>query len=692
MAKETAVHGIYSATYSNVPVWEFQFGVDLKEHVMRRCEDDYINATHILKAAGFDKPARTRVLEREVQKDTHEKVQGGYGKYQGTWIPLERGVALAQRNNVYDRLRPIFEFQPGTEGTPPPAPKHASKPKAPRPSRPAAGRPSAAGRPAIPKWNSKSNKNRKLSQGSFSQADQGAAPVQDDYDGADSNMQDDDTPDNLTVASASYMGEDDGYDMSHYSTNRKRKREEDAQNVADQQHSLYGDALLDYFLLSKSERSAIRPDPPTNFKPDWPIDTEAHTAIHWAAAMGDVDVIKQLKRFNANIAARSVRGETPLMRAVKFTNCYEKDTFLQVFKELADTVDVQDNNGWTVLHHAAAMKGGSASGQSCSRYYLDIILNHFWDLDRSRIMEVLDMQDLEGNTALHLAAQRGAKKCTRALLGRGAAANLRNHEGIMAEDLIKALNASKANHSRGGPQRSSSPFAPESHRHNPFRDAVGEYTGSKNDSFSSEAANMVQSRMAPLVVHKLQELARSFEEELKLKDKAEKDAQKALRNTQAELASAQAQIAEMKAKLEPEEVEARLTADAERVGKKALAFVTHQNRIMVREESNRELAAMANGDGTSGDEENDTPEERVRLALELQRILDEQRELETQYIDARGVLGATDRIDKYRHLLQSCLPPEDHQLLDENLEDMIKMMEEETDIIGRDSALDLMAL
>lgn len=50
---------------------------------MRRRGDDWINATHILKAAGFDKPTRTRILEREVQKEKHEKIQGGYGKYQG---------------------------------------------------------------------------------------------------------------------------------------------------------------------------------------------------------------------------------------------------------------------------------------------------------------------------------------------------------------------------------------------------------------------------------------------------------------------------------------------------------------------------------------------------------------------------------------------------------------------------------
>lgn len=50
---------------------------------MRRRSDSWLNATQILKVAGFDKPQRTRVLEREVQKGEHEKVQGGYGKYQG---------------------------------------------------------------------------------------------------------------------------------------------------------------------------------------------------------------------------------------------------------------------------------------------------------------------------------------------------------------------------------------------------------------------------------------------------------------------------------------------------------------------------------------------------------------------------------------------------------------------------------
>lgn len=70
--------------YEQVPV--FEFIADTKngpEYVMRRRQDNWINATHILKVAEQQKASRTRILEREVQKDVHEKIQGGYGKFQG---------------------------------------------------------------------------------------------------------------------------------------------------------------------------------------------------------------------------------------------------------------------------------------------------------------------------------------------------------------------------------------------------------------------------------------------------------------------------------------------------------------------------------------------------------------------------------------------------------------------------------
>ncbi|ODV81053.1 uncharacterized protein CANTADRAFT_88953 [Suhomyces tanzawaensis NRRL Y-17324] len=114
---------IYSATYSNVPVFEF---VTSEGPIMRRKLDSWINATHILKIAKFPKAKRTRILEKDVQTGIHEKVQGGYGKYQGTYVPLDLGADIARNFGVFEVLRPIFEFQyvEGKSETPPPAPKH----------------------------------------------------------------------------------------------------------------------------------------------------------------------------------------------------------------------------------------------------------------------------------------------------------------------------------------------------------------------------------------------------------------------------------------------------------------------------------------------------------------------------------------------------------------------------------------
>ncbi|KAK0629493.1 hypothetical protein B0T17DRAFT_188256 [Bombardia bombarda] len=412
------------------------------------------------------------------------------------------------RNQIYERLRPIFEYQPGSE-SPPPAPRHTSKPKAPK------------AKPAVPTW------------GSAPPPPPPPPVVQEEFENADVAMQEADTPDNLTVASASYMAEDDRYDTSQYSTQKKRKREEMMiQNVTEQQHSMYGDELLDYFLLNRpeSDRAAFRPDPPTNFQPDWPIDTDGHTALHWAAAMGDVEVIKQLKRFGANLYAQNTRGETPFMRAVAFTNCFERQTFPQVLKELFGT-----------------------------------------------------------------------------------------------------------------------------------------------------------SRITSLVLQKFQDLAGSYDNEFKEKDAAEKEAQRILFKTQEDLTNLRDSVADLESRLEADEAAAKTAADAAAARQKVLAYVTHQNRIAVQESVEQELLMMVNGNGTNGgggDQDFDTYDDRLHLAVELQSILREQRAAEAEYVEARGMLGTGEKIDKYRHLLRSCLPPEDQEMLDENLEDMIKMMEDEAEVIG----------
>ncbi|KAK1247546.1 hypothetical protein MKX07_002455 [Trichoderma sp. CBMAI-0711] len=700
MVKSNASGGIYSATYSGIPVYEFQFGGDLKEHVMRRRHDDWINATHILKAAGFDKPARTRILERDVQKDVHEKIQGGYGKYQGTWIPLEAGEALAQRHSVYERIRPIFQFVPGDE-SPPPAPRHASKPKAPK------------SRPPLPKWNSGRSKAAAGMAPSVTNPAAAAMPVVEEYDNSEVVMGgvEEDTPDNLTVASASYVAEDDRYDMGHMSTgHRKRKREEQLQDLTEQQHAVYGDELLDYFLLSRNEQPAVKPDPPPNFQPNWLIDAENHTALHWASAMGDVDVIKQLKRFNADVAVRNIRGETPFMRSVNFTNCYDKQTFPAVMKELFETVDVRDSQGCTVIHHAAIMKNGRVYSPSCSRYYLDNILNKLQEaLEPSAFQRLIDVQDNDGNTALHLAAMRNARKCIRALLGRNASTDIANLEGLRAEDLIMELNAAKKDRA---PQRSSSPFAPDSQRRATFRDAFSSSGGAGGDSkarkpapsFQSAAATTVHSRISPLIMEKFQQLAKSYDEEWHEKDVAEAEARRILTNTQAELNLVRQQITELEAQLEPDDVAAKVMSEANLVRHNVLSLITHQNRLHIQQAVENEMSKL-NGNASGGDGgggggggssnsnnpngtsmQDDSYEERLALARQLSQMLMEQRQAETEYVDALSMVGVGDKIEKYRRLLKRCLDTKDGEVLDANLDSLIDMMEEEREVHDMDGS------
>lgn len=43
----------------------------------------------------------------------------------GTWVPLQKGRELAERNGVYEKLRPLFEYKAG-DISPPQAPKHTT--------------------------------------------------------------------------------------------------------------------------------------------------------------------------------------------------------------------------------------------------------------------------------------------------------------------------------------------------------------------------------------------------------------------------------------------------------------------------------------------------------------------------------------------------------------------------------------
>ncbi|KAJ3033608.1 hypothetical protein HDV00_006034 [Rhizophlyctis rosea] len=121
-AIDAKMPAIRAAAYSGVPVYEIQCrGVP----VMRRKADTWINATQILRAAGLPKPQRTKVLERDVVSGVHEKVQGGFAGFQGTWIPLDSARLLAASYNIEEDLAVLFDFEPERDGEPLPAKKRS---------------------------------------------------------------------------------------------------------------------------------------------------------------------------------------------------------------------------------------------------------------------------------------------------------------------------------------------------------------------------------------------------------------------------------------------------------------------------------------------------------------------------------------------------------------------------------------
>ncbi|KAF2788925.1 apses-domain-containing protein [Melanomma pulvis-pyrius CBS 109.77] len=661
---------IYSATYSNVPVYEFNVAGN---HVMRRRADDWINATHILKVADFDKPARTRILEREVQKGVHEKVQGGYGKYQGTWVPLHDGRMLAERNGVLEKMLPIFDYIPG-DRSPPPAPKHAT---------------AASNRAKAPRQTAAARRNALMTTNSQSQVSE-EPPYEDSQVQSHSQSQRfrEETPDNETVISESMLGDQDMINASQYSaSSRKRKRGGDQMSIQDQQHQIWADALLDYFMLLDCEdRFVSPPEPPTNVNLDRPIDEKGHSAMHWAAAMGDVEVVKELIRRGARIDCLSNNLETPLMRAVMFTNNFDKNTMPNMVKILQQTVHRTDWFGSTVFHHIAATTS-STNKFVCARYYLDCIINKLsetWIPDE--VTRLLNAQDQNGDTAIMIAARNGARKCVRSLLGRNVSVDIPNKKGETADDLIRVLNQRRRMHGRPR-QASSSPFAPppdqrlnghsEGVEPVPFMPMSLPFTNlvpREPVQFRSQTASHLMTKVAPTLLEKCGELAAAYEAELQEKEAEFIDAERVVQRRRAELEAIRKQVSELANMSNG--VRINLDDDnVDRAQEDELRMLVEEAESLLEIEQKSELRRFC---ATTAQTSTNAPvdlNEKMRLALLLHRAQLERRDLVQSVVGNLSVAGMGEKQGVYKGLIAKALGEREEDV-ESMLPEILKELEE----------------
>ncbi|EPX74207.1 MBF transcription factor complex subunit Res1 [Schizosaccharomyces octosporus yFS286] len=385
--------------YSGVNVYECNINGNF---LMKRCHDQWMNATQILKIAELDKPRRTRILEKFAQKGLHEKVQGGCGKYQGTWVPLDRAVELAQEYDVYTAISSLLEYnEPQMNPVHLYTPQSMQKPSNKLTSSYASNNEFCVSQPSSEPYSSQelpsAPRMQDLSNTLSLQANVSQNPILSSVDLNDA------------------LGIKEVIPTSKH----------------------YSQALLDYFLLSNNTQPPdFVYDRPADWDVNASIDEDGHTALHWAAAMGNLEMMHALLQAEANVVSVNYLQQTSLMRCVMFTMNYDLQTFELVSELLQSALCMTDNFGQTVFHHVALL-ASSKSKMEAARYYMDILLQNLTSTQSVEVAtQILNVQDDRGDTALLICARNGAKRCARLLMAFYACATIPNNQGQYPSDFL----------------------------------------------------------------------------------------------------------------------------------------------------------------------------------------------------------------------------------------------------------------
>lgn len=214
-----------------------------------------------------------------------------------------------------------------------------------------------------------------------------------------------------------------------------------------------------------------------------PLDHSSNSALHWAATLAKVPLLKLLLRKGANIWRGNAAGQSPLISAVIVNNCWEHSCFPELLELLSPLIEVRDIQGRTVLHHIAVSSGIKGRAPS-SKYYLEALLEFLVRVgtqpssltnasavstaaavanlasqemngdDSSQesgdgptlngskgavslvrfLSHIVNAKDKAGNTALNLVARIGNRSIIQQLLEIHADPGLANNKGVSAKD------------------------------------------------------------------------------------------------------------------------------------------------------------------------------------------------------------------------------------------------------------------
>jgi transcription factor MBP1 len=401
-------------------------------------------------------------------------------------------------------------------------------------------------------------------------------------------------------------------------------------------------------------------------------------------------VVKDLIGRGANINAISNNGETPLMRAVIFTNNYDKSTMDRLAGWLVTTVPMVEWFGSTVFHHIAGTTS-SKSKYACARYYLDCILSKMAETyTPTDIEHVLNIKDRNGDTAIHIAARNGARKCVRSLIGRHASVTIPNDLGETADDLIILLNRRR----RDGRHRamSSSPFQMESTSHNTAAmnlDPTLETQASSNNPLLPSAPNntslptkplhispagsALTTQIFPLLLSKAESLASAFDAEINERETDVAEAERVVQVRSAEIESLKKQSMALAMSDQEDEYDARLARQLANLISQCESLIEDEQvadlQLLFRQVSQQHPSDM---DMEFSDEKG---MEKLALLLSIKRLKQERVELVKEVVDSQAQARMGDRQKEYRRLVVGALGVRDEDV-DGMLPDIVGELEE----------------
>ncbi|KAH8202374.1 hypothetical protein TruAng_003447 [Truncatella angustata] len=138
------------------------------------------------------------------------------------------------------------------------------------------------------------------------------------------------------------------------------------------------------------------------------MDREQNTALHYAAMkqvsaeMGNMETIRTLLAFGADLDTRNQRGRTPLYEAVMWQHLEQATQLLDYGSDL----EIADNNGWTPLYSAVLQGHAPLTRLLCKRGAF------------------VDKKDKTSQTPLHYAVSQGRQEIVEMLVDTGADVNL----------------------------------------------------------------------------------------------------------------------------------------------------------------------------------------------------------------------------------------------------------------------------